>query len=187
MTTSKIPPGWYVITAGPSAGKSTTINALSAQGYRTAPEAARLVIEQAISEGGSAEQIRKRDDFQGMVESKDLRIEDNLPDDEVVFLDRSLADNIAYRRHRGNEPPEIMTWLRGTCEDRYEKVFLLDRIDFQDDDVRTEDEMEAQRIHHALRDTYEDLGYDVVEVPVEPVDNRVARIIMGTIPTIPSF
>lgn len=52
-----------VITAGPSAGKSSTIRELSARGYRTLPEAARILFDQAISEGRDSEAVREDDDF----------------------------------------------------------------------------------------------------------------------------
>lgn len=163
-----------VITAGPCAGKSSTLRELSSRGYRTAPEAARVLFDQAISEGRDPADVRQDDDFHEQVESLDRRIEDNIPSDEIVFLDRSLADNIAYRRRFGNED-EIPT-LRWECRAKYGDVFLLDRIEFTDDEVRVEDEEEAQATHDALRQAYQDLGYDVYEVPVKPVDERADEI-----------
>lgn len=40
-----------VITAGPSAGKTSTLRELSARGHYIIPEAARMHIDQQISEG----------------------------------------------------------------------------------------------------------------------------------------
>jgi predicted ATPase len=37
---------WYVITGGPSTGKTTTVTALTQRGYHVVEEAARLVIEE---------------------------------------------------------------------------------------------------------------------------------------------
>lgn len=159
---------WNVITAGPSAGKSSTIRELAARGYRTGPEAARILFDQLISEGGDPEQIRQADDFHDRVEAIDRRIESNLPE-EVTFLDRSLADNVAYRRHFGNPVPDD---LFETCRDRYDTILLLERIRFSDDEVRSEDEAEAQELHEELRIAYQDLGYHVTDVPLMPVDER---------------
>lgn len=170
---------WHVITAGPSAGKSSTIRELSMRGYRTAPEAARILFDQAISEGTSPEEKRQEDGFHEQVETIDRRIEQNLPDDEPVFLDRSLADNIAYRRHfgdRGRENTDAIFALCQECANRYGDVFLLDRIEFVDDEVRDEDEQEAQEIHEKIRRAYEDIGHDVYEIPVKPVDERAQDI-----------
>lgn len=170
-----------VITAGPSAGKSSTLRELSARGYATGPEAARLLFDQAISEGRDPAAVREDADFHEQVESIDRRIERNVPDDETVFLDRSLADNIAYRRHFSEGTPsremaDAIFSLCRECENRYGDVFLLDRIQFEDDEVRVEDEEEAQAIHEAMRQAYQDCGYDVYEVPVKPVDERADEI-----------
>lgn len=173
---------WHVITAGPSAGKSSTLRELSARGYTTGPEAARLLFDQAISEGRDPADVRQDDNFHEQVERIDRRIESNLPDDEPVFLDRSLADNIAYRRHfaddttMGREMADAIWLLCQECENRYGDVFLLDRIQFEDDEVRVEDEEEAQAIHEAIRQAYKDCGYTVHEVPVKPVDVRADEI-----------
>jgi predicted ATPase len=158
-----------VITAGPSAGKSSTIRELSARGYRTLPEAARILFDQAISEGVSPEEKRKQSDFHEQVEAIDAQIESRIPDNEVVFLDRSIVDNLAYRKRFGSDNrPEIAE----AAHDRYDNIFILERIDFQDDEVRVEDEDEAQKTHEAIVSAYRALGYETIEVPLMPVDER---------------
>jgi predicted ATPase len=167
--------GWHVITAGPSAGKSSVIRELSARGYRTAPEAARLVTDQAISEGEDASEYRRSDAFQDDVIDANLRIERNLPTDTDVFLDRSLADNIAFcRLYDRSIPDNLFTKCRG----RYDTVFLLERIEYQDDYARIEDASESQQIHEELRSVYEDLGYRVIEVELDDVRSRARYIQM---------
>lgn len=163
---------WCVITAGPRAGKSSTIRELSSRGYRTAPEAARILFDQAISEGRDPDDVRSDDDFHKQVENIDRRIESNILDDETVFLDRSLADNIAYREQFGNDSGKEIANLRAVCKGRYDIVFLLDRLPMEEDDVRTEDDDEARETHETLRRIYEDLGYDVVDIPVMSVEKR---------------
>lgn len=167
---------WNVITAGPSAGKTSTLRTLAAEGHHIAPEAARIVIDQAISEGHDPEHARDAyDDFQNTVEATNRRIENNLPTNgETVFLDRSLADNIAYRRVLHDENP---TALMDECRNRYDTVFLLEQLPFEADYARDEDAQLAKDLHEALRTTYTELGYEVVEIPVEPIDQRVSRII----------
>jgi predicted ATPase len=167
---------WNVITAGPSAGKSSTVRELSSRGYTVGPEAARILFDQAISEGRDPSNVRNDDDFHQQVERIDRRIENNLPEDEIVFLDRSLADNMAYRVLFENTDSWRYNELDAECHDKYDNVFLLDRIKFTDDDVRSENEERAQRIHKELRRAYTNLGYDVHEIPVMPVDTRATTI-----------
>jgi predicted ATPase len=165
---------WCVITAGPSAGKSSTIRELSSRGYRTLPEAARVLFDQRISEGDDPADVREEPDFHKQVERVDRRIESNLKKDKTFFLDRSLADNIAYRRHFGSPVPDT---LLNVCTKQYDYIFLLERLDFSDDEVRSEDEQEASTLHKELRWTYEDLGYDVIDVPVMNVNKRADFIL----------
>lgn len=165
-----------VITAGPSAGKSSTIRELSSRGYRTLPEAARILFDQAISEGRDPDEVRQNDDFHEQVENLDRHIESHITG-ETVFLDRSLADNVAYRRRFGNtDDGEATFHLLRECENRYDNVFLLDRLPMENDAVRTEDEDEARKTHEAIRQAYLDLGMDPIEIPVMPVDERADAI-----------
>ena len=162
---------WHVLTAGPSAGKSSTLRELSARGYRTAPEAARIVADQLTSEGVNPKDFReaKPQEFQDRVIETDRRIQQKLPNRGPVFMDRSIYDNIAYTNLTDRELPEILDRPEST---QFGLVFLLDRIEFQEDGVRTEDESFAAMIHEELRDVYEDYGFEVVDVPVMPVDER---------------
>jgi len=164
-----------VITAGPSAGKSSVIRELSARGYRTAPEGARIVIDQAISEGRDIDEWRTNEpqDYQNAVIEADKRIQASIPDDETVFMDRSIADNIAYARLTDRSVPDEVYEL---CEDTYDTVFLLEQIPFEDDYARTEDEAMATDVHDELRYVYQELGYTVFDVQLMPVDMRADYI-----------
>ena len=50
---------WYVITGGPSSGKTTTVNLLKARGYKTTIEHARHYLDTQQSNGKTVEEIRK--------------------------------------------------------------------------------------------------------------------------------
>jgi predicted ATPase len=162
-----------VITAGPSSGKSSIIRELSARGYRTVPESASLFINQKISEGESPEEARSNYEFQQRLCNIDRQMEDRLGN-EVVFLDRSLADNIAYMKHHGKDIPSS---LIEECRDRYDNIFLLERLNFKDNKIRNEDEEEAQEIHRLIRETYLELDYSVNEIPVVPIDERADMVL----------
>lgn len=160
----------HVITAGPSAGKSSTIRELSARGFQTLPEAARIVLDQAISEGKEPEKVKKEEDFHEQVETVDRQIQRQIREDEHTFLDRSLADNIAYRQLNPNA--DVPEKLIQEVQNKYDTIFVLERIEFKDDAVRTEDDEQAEEIHQQLIQTYINLGYEPIIVPLEPVDRR---------------
>lgn len=165
-----------VITAGPSCGKTSTLRALSFRGMFTAPEAASLIIHQKKSEGYSLDEIRSELDFQEMVLSKQREIEEHIDGvEENVFLDRGLPDNIAYMSHKDMYVPDELV---EECRGRYDNVFILERLEFEDDETRTEDEKEAEEIHNEIIRVYADLlEYDIVNVPVVPIDERVDIIL----------
>jgi len=50
---------WYVITGGPSSGKSTVLSCLEKMDYRIIPEAARVLIDEEMAKGKTLEEIRK--------------------------------------------------------------------------------------------------------------------------------
>lgn len=161
---------WHVLTAGPSAGKTSVINELSARGYRTAPEGARVVLDQAVSDGRDPKAWREDSpqEYQDHVIAADKRIQANLPDVGHVFMDRSIADNIAYSRLTDRSVPDAVWDLAR----QYDTVFQLEQIPFEDDYARTEDEQMAESIHEELRSVYQELGYTVIDVDLMPVDRR---------------
>lgn len=158
----------YVLTAGPCSGKTTTLRELSARGYNTIPESARRVIEARKSEGMVPDVIQSHESFSTWVEESDRELEQHTYEGPT-FLDRSLADCIAYQEFYG----EIVdNRLIAECRDRYDGVFLLDQLDFESDYARMEDEKEAFDLHNKIADTYRKLGYDPIRVPVKPVPER---------------
>jgi predicted ATPase len=167
---------WNVITAGPSAGKSSVIRELSARGYRTAPEGARIVLDQLVSEGTDPKEYRENHPqaYQDKVLSTDFRIQDNMPENTTVFMDRSIADNLAYARLTDRNLPD---WFDERYMNQYDNIFRLEQIGFEDDYARTEDEEMAESVHAELLEVYEGLGYDVIDVPLEPVDERADFIL----------
>lgn len=163
-----------VITAGPSCGKSSIIRELSARGFFTLPESARMFINQKISEGVDSDKVREKYDFQKRLIEINETMENNIQNHNIAFLDRSLVDIISYMRYNGNKPSKE---LINKCRGRYDNIFILERLNFEDDKVREENEKQAQEIHDELRNTYIDLNYSIHEIPVIPIDKRADKIL----------
>lgn len=164
---------WVALTAGPSAGKSTTINALGYKGYQTTPEVARMWMDELISREYDPDEYIGTEPFQRLLMREQLSLERGLPKHCPWYLDRTLVDTIVYTEFFGYEVPGEYYDL---VQDRYDEVYLLEQLPFESDYVRHENEDEAKAIHEKLYDTYERLGYDVTPVEVRPVSERV-RII----------
>lgn len=176
---SSTPPSttnWYVITGGPSSGKTTTVNLLRDRGYRTTIEHARHYIDTQRATGRSVDDIRGHQiDFQRGVLEMQIEQEASLPPDEVVFLDRAIPDALAY--YRFLYLPLDKTLTDALSKISYKKVFILDRLPFVDDYARTEDDDQQLRLQDLLNEVYHSLPFPVVHVPVMPPAERVDFIL----------
>lgn len=171
------PSKWYVITGGPSSGKTTLIGGLAALGYKTHPEAARMVIDEAIAQGKSVQQLRADERaFQEKVFETMLERETKLSKNLVNIFDRGLGDSLAYLNSYGWQPSRAMieAWSRLS----YGAVFLLEPFDeFTDDYARTEGAEFAAKIHGHLKGAYKKLGFDPILVPKMSPPKRIQLIL----------
>jgi len=96
---------------------------------------------------------------------------------DVVFIDRGLPDVLAYMHYIGDAYPAAFDQA---CHDhKYHKIFLLPpwREIYQSDNERYENYEQAKLIHEHLVETYSKYGYELLEVPKDTVENRVAFIL----------
>ncbi len=167
---------WFVITGGPSTGKTTTVNFLRERGYKTTIEHARHYLDTQRVNGKTVEEVRKNQmAFQLGVLEMQIEQENSLEDGDVVFLDRAIPDSLAYCRFL-NLPPDKKL-LEALAKVSYKKVFILDRLPLVPDYARTEDEIAQKKIHELLTEVYESLPFPVVHVPVLPPNDRVDFIL----------
>lgn len=167
---------WYVITGGPSTGKTTTVNLLRDRGFTTTIEHARHFIDLRRLGGESVDEIRARQrEFQHGVLAMQLEQEAALNPEQVVFLDRALPDSLAYYRFLDLEPdPQL---LEALAKVSYKKTFILDLLPLASDYARTEDEAAQRTIHRLLTDVYTALPFPVVLVPALDPDDRINFIL----------
>jgi predicted ATPase len=163
---------WYVITGGPSSGKTSLLEELQKRGYQTLPEAARAVIDQGLAKGLSVEQIRADEQkFQEEVAKMKIQIESNHPSDILTFIDRGMHDTLAYMLHYGYE---VADWIQEALQKAtYQAVFILDQLPvFDKDYARTEKDGFADKISKELEQAYTESGLKPIRVPVMPVAQR---------------
>ena len=166
---------WNVITGAPSSGKTSVICELEKLGYRVVHEVARAYIDEELQKGKSLKQI-KADQlyFERHILYKKIEIEEALPDDEVIFLDRAIPDSIAYFKLEQLNPDEPTEKSRAI---RYNKIFLFDRLWLENDPVRSEDDKIATQLERLLESSYRNLGYKVIRVPIFSVKLRTDFIL----------
>lgn len=166
---------WYVITGAPCSGKSAVIHALAKCGFSVIHEVARAFIDRQLAGGRSLAQI-KADTlaFERHILLEKVRIENDLPLHQVTFLDRAIPDSIAYFRLEGLNPDEP---LRHSRHRRYARVFFFERLSFEKDRVRAENQAMAVRLESLLAKAYAELGYALVRVPVMSIVERTEFVL----------
>jgi len=166
---------WYVITGGPSSGKTTVLNELAKLGYIIYPEAARVLIDEEIAKGKSIEEIRGNEaEFQRKALMIKIEVEKRAPKDKIVFFDRAIPDSIAYYQICGLDPKEVFKFCQ---EKRYRKIFFFEQLPFENDYARVEDSKTIKKLTRLLKESYENLGYEVINIPAISAEDRVQKIL----------
>lgn len=177
-TPFKVKTNWYVITGAPSSGKTTVINLIKEKGFNTTPEFARLYIEREMAKGLTIHDVQK--DLLALqrgIVNFHIKMERELPVNEFLFLDRGFPDCLSYHRLRGLDPNELLIY----CFNRhYKLVFILDRLPFQLDGVRYENDALAEFHQSWLHKDYNALGYYPIRVPVLSPKKRL-ELILGNL------
>lgn len=165
---------WYVLTGGPSAGKTTLIKALHAYGFHVEDESARIVIDQGIASGKTIEQIRDDEKrFQDEVFVHKQAREELLDPHELIFFDRGMQDTYAYNLLFNVPITPDMQKKMDTAE--YKKVFLLEPYKYEEDYARTESIEERDRLFELLRSGYERSNSIIEVIPAFPMkEERIA-------------
>ena len=173
-TRFKVQTNWHVITGAPCSGKTTIIDQLADEGFRTVPESGRQYFERELAKGRTVAEIRESEADERRMKDLQLKIEHGLQANEVIFLDRAFPDSLVYFRISEMDPNEI---LAECFHHRYASVLILDCLPVKQNGVRTEDEAIAEFIDKWLARDYSSLGYRVVKVPVLPPPERLAFVI----------
>ncbi|MGB2688224.1 MAG: ATP-binding protein [Desulfobacterales bacterium] len=166
---------WHVITGAPCSGKTAVIRELEQLGYPVVHEVARAYIDERLQNGEAIARI-KTDilSFERHILYKKIAIEQSLLKGETVFLDRAVPDSIGYYILEGLDPDDPIQKSRLW---RYKKIFFFDRIPFEKDPVRSEDDKIASRLDGLLKESYRMLDYEIIFVPLMTVNERVGFIL----------
>ena len=139
----------YILTGGPSSGKTSLLEELRKRGFCVVREAAKDFIIQEQQRGVKEPRLKK--DFQEKVLDIQLKREEEIPlGKEVVFIDRGIPDGLAFYIHRKQKPPQRL--LESIAKCRYEKIFFLEHLNlYEETDFRTETEEESRNISNILK------------------------------------
>ncbi|CAO3438577.1 AAA family ATPase [Azospirillum endophyticum] len=170
---------FIVLTGGPGSGKTTLIDALQRAGHARSQEAGRGIIQDQAAIGGHALPWRDPIAFAELMLSWEMRSYRQAQDHPgPVFFDRGLPDIVGYLRMLGLPVPPHLVKAVDLC--RYHRpVFIAPPWPeiFTQDRERKQTLDEAERTYEAMVAAYVDHGYQLVELPRVPVEQRVRFVI----------
>ncbi|MBT3397731.1 ATP-binding protein [archaeon] len=149
-----------VLTGGACSGKTTLVNELKRRGYNVLEEVARQVLEELGTPSNLDEWAALESEIYQRQVSNEERVDRQ---SGLVFLDRGIGDIDAYMRHHFDQPSIDVTKAK---IHRYDSIFLLERLPFEDDGLRVEvGDDEASEIHQKIIDSYHSMGYTTIQIP----------------------
>lgn len=166
-----------IITGGPGSGKSSLVDHLGREGYRVGTEAAREIMDEQLSKGGDTLPWKNILKFRQEVFERRLEFLNSVPDGELAFSDRGIPDQLAFARYQESKD---LAWLveKAKSYRYFPHVFITSpwKEIFRQDQVRTETFEEACRIHQFIFQTYQELGYTLIELPKTAIKSRIQFI-----------
>ncbi|CDX13077.1 conserved hypothetical protein [Mesorhizobium sp. ORS 3324] len=170
---------FFVLTGGPGSGKTTLIETLKSAGFATAPEAGRGIIRDQMAIGGPALPLLDPALFAELMLSWELRSWHAAQGEPApVFFDRGVPDTIGYLRLCGLPVPDHIRSAATTF--RYARhVFIAPPWPeiFVQDEERRQTLDRAERTFQSVTSAYAELGYELVLLPLVPVEERVCFIL----------
>ncbi len=166
---------WCVITGTVSSGKTSVINELAKRGFPTQIETARSVIEGYLNTGKTLQDVRDNQlELQTKIMDAIAERENNLDNDKFIFLDRGMPDNIGYFKFSNLDDTEVTS---KSYIYKYDKIFFFERLPLEEDGLRREDEEIAKEMERLHIEDYKAIGYNLIHVPVMPIQDRVEFIL----------
>lgn len=171
----------FVITGGPGAGKTTLPDFLETRGFSVVPESARTIIKNQVHTDGGSVPWKNKFLFARLMFSESLKAYYQASDKQsnrIVFFDRGLPDTLCYMKMENI--PVSDADEQTVRETRYNnRVFMLPpwRKIYETDTERKQTWKEAVDTYYRMRETYTELGYEIITVPAGDIGSRYAFVI----------
>lgn len=167
-------PNLFAVTGGPGAGKTTLLRALQARGVACVEESARAVIQAEIAAGRPRPPARRF--CEAMLARDEAAFHAAGP--ELTVFDRSLVDAWGTARAMGFWPwPEGNEAVRMLRLNRRAFIAPPWKAIYVQDAERIQTWAEAVASFEACGAAYADAGYELTELPMVSVEERVTFVL----------
>ena len=168
----------WIVTGTPGAGKTSIVDELARRGHAVVREAATDVVAAHPADDEHWLRSAFLDDIVSLQRARELAPAP--PGTSHQVFDRSPVCTLALARHLERAVPPLLAdeLARIERERTYERhVFYVEWLGFlTPTDVRRIDAPDTIRFDAVHRETYVELGYELLEIPVLTVDERVALV-----------
>lgn len=164
---------YHVITGGPGVGKTTLLGELEKRNYRCMPEVARRIIQEQMAQNGDALPWKDTKRYTELMLEGSVEIFQQADPTFRTFFDRGIPDVMTHATLSGLTFTDKL--ISAISMYRYNPaVFILPPWEdiYETDNERKQNWEEAAATFDALKQTYADCGYVLVEVPRLPVAER---------------
>jgi predicted ATPase len=171
----QIQTNWFALTGPPCAGKTTVIKALESLGLPVIHERGRFVIESALAEGFSTDEIFSSQQLlqETILKAKIIAHLEN-PPLKLTILEDGIPESLAYFRIENLEIAAISHIFNLF---RYQKIFYLDALPLINDPARPHSQEKTDLLGEMKKQIHLELGYEVIEIPVLPLPERIDLIL----------
>lgn len=168
----------FIITGGPGSGKTSLITHLEILGYNCSKEASRqLIIEQAGKGSGILPWLNL-DAFAGLVLDRMVELYNESTSSAVTFFDRGIPDIVAYLK--AAQRPIETKYYDALKNNPYNTcAFILPPWPeiYINDEERWQTFEESEALFLAIKKTYLEFNFKVIEVPKMALAARVAFVL----------
>ncbi len=168
-----------VLIGGPGTGKTSVLNELKNRGYYCLDEVSRAVTLQAQKEGIEQLFLTKPLLFSEMLlEGRETQYQTaEQCTENLVFFDRGIPDVYAYLNYFKTDYPDF--FIKKSKQYKYDIIFHFspwEKIHITDNE-RYETFENSKEIDKYLKKAYKSLGYNLINVPFDTIENRTDFII----------
>lgn len=170
MQTKKI-----LLTGGPGTGKTSVLNALKKCGYCCFEEVSRKITLEAQKEGISQLFLKNPHLFsRKLLEGRVAQFKKaNLSSEKICFMDRGIPEIGAYMSYKNEEIPK--SFIEANQTHLYDVIFFFPIWEeiYKSDNERYESLEEAKEIQRFIKESHENMGYQLIEMPKTNVLERI--------------